>query len=53
MKINYANKIKFLLKEKFIIKDIGSTGTVTAKWVIQNKIFYNFEYNQKNLPSFC
>ena len=45
----FTNKIRSLLKEKFIIKDIGSTGLVTAKWSVQNKIFYNFEYNEKNL----
>ena len=45
----HTNKIKSLLKEKFIIKDIGSTGLVTAKWDIQNKIFYKLQYNEKNL----
>ena len=45
----YANKIKSLLKEKFIIKDIGSTGLVTIKWGIKNKIFYKLQYNEKNL----
>ena len=45
----HTNKIKSLLKEKFIIKDIGSTGLVTAKWDIKNKIFYKLQYNQKNL----
>ena len=45
----YTNKIKSLLKERFIIKDIGSTGLVTAKWDIQNKIFYKLQYNEKNL----
>ena len=45
----YANKIKSLLKEKVIINDIGSSGLVTIKWDIQNKIFYNLKFDQKNL----
>ena len=45
----FANRIKFLLKEKLIIKDIGSTGLVNVKWVIQDKIFYKLEYNKTNL----
>ena len=45
----YTKEIRSYLKEKFIIKDIGCTGTVSAKWSVQNKIFYNFEYNQINL----
>ena len=45
----YANKIKSLLKEKVIINDIGTTGSVTIKWDVQNKIFYNLKFDQKNL----
>ena len=45
----YANKIRSLLKEKVIINDIGTTGSVTIKWDVQNKIFYNLKFDQKNL----
>ena len=45
----YANKIRSLLKEKVIINDISSTGLATIKWDIQNKIFYNLKFDQKNL----
>ena len=45
----FTKKIRSYLKEKFVIKDIGCTGQVSAKWFVQNKIFFNFEYNQTNL----
>jgi UDP-N-acetylmuramoyl-tripeptide--D-alanyl-D-alanine ligase len=48
----YANKIKSLIKEKLIIKDIGSTNMASATWAIKNKVSYSFKYNQQNLNFF-